>query len=455
MRSRGALNRKAAVTVCYAALVACSSLSAQNVQETAAPVGEPTGASDMHLTLDEAIKRAKTLSPNLIAAFTNAKIAAENITQARSALLPNVTGNTQYLYTEGNGTPAARFIANNGVHEYIAQADVHQAISGPLFSQYGKTALLEAVARDQAEIARRGLIVTVVQSYATYLAALGKRRTLEQGLDAAQQFLKTTQELERGGEVAHVDVVKAGIQVSDNLVSYSDAQLAEEQARLALAVMVFADVHQPFVLSQNPAESLNLPAFAEAESRAKKEDPEIDAAEKAESAARKDVTAAWLGYLPSLSFDYFYGVDANQFAAQTVTRQGPTIQNLGYSALASLSVPIFNWGATHSKVKQAEYSERQAATTLDYTKRKRIADLEQYYHEAQVAKVEMEIRGKAADAAEESRKLVLLQYRAGTASALEVVNAEAAVSTERNACYDAETRYATAIATLATITGVL
>jgi outer membrane protein TolC len=437
------------------ALEACSSLRAQNVQATAAPAGDPTGASAIHLSLDEAIKRAKALSPNLVAAFTNAKIAAENTTQARSALLPNVTGNTQYFYTEGNGTPAARFIANNGVHEYIAQADVHQAISGPLFSQYGKSMLLEAVARDQAEIARRGLIVTVVQSYSAYMAAQGKTRTLEESLNAAQQFLKTTQDLELGGEVAHADVLKAGIQVSDSQVAYSDAQLAEEQARLALAVLVFPDVHRPFVLSQNLAESLNLPAFAEADSRAKKEDPEIDAAEKAENAARKDVTAAWLGYLPSLSFDYSYGIDANQIATQTITPQGQTIQNLGYSALASLSVPIFNWGATRSKVKQAEYSERQAATTLDYTKRKRIADLEQFYHEAQVARAEMDTREKAADAAEESRKLVLLQYRAGMATALEVVNAEATVSTERNAFYDAETRYATAVAVLATLTGVL
>ena len=351
--------------------------------------------------------------------------------------------------------PAARFIANNGVHEYIAQADVHQAISGPLFSQYGRSVLLQAVARDQAEIARRGLIVTVVQNYSAYMASQGKTRTLEAALDAAQQFLKTTQELEQGGEVAHADAVKAGIQVSDSQVAYSDAQLAEEQARLALAVLVFADVRQPFDLSQNPSQSLNLPAFAEAESRAKKEDPEIQASEQAESAARKDVTAAWLGYLPSLSFDYFYGIDANEFAAEKITPQGRAIQNLGYSALASLSVPIFNWGLTRSKVKQAEYSEQQAAANLSYTKRKRIADLEQFYHEAQVAKEEMDIRGKAADAAEESRKLVLLQYRAGMATALEVVNAEATVSTERNAYYDAETRYATAIASLATITGVL
>jgi outer membrane protein TolC len=455
MPNKRTLNRNAAAVACFVALVACPLLRAQDAQAIATSAISRVEPAAIHLSLEEAIKRAKALSPDLIAAIVNSRIAAENTTQARSALLPNVTGNTQYLYTEGNGTPSARFIANNGVHEYVAQADVHQSISGPLFSQYSKSAILEALTRDQAEIARRGLTVTVVQSYSAYMAAQGKTRTFEASLDTAQQFLKTTQELERGGEVAQADVLKASIQMSDVQVAYNDAQLAEEQARLALAVLVFPDVHQPFDLSQNPAETLTLPAFAEAEARAKKEDPEIDAAENAESAARKDLTAAWLGYLPSVSLDYFYGIDANQFAAQTVTRQGQPIQNLGYSAWASLSVPIFNWGATRSKVKQAEYSERQATAALDYTERKRIADVEQFYREAQAAKAEMEIRSNAAKAAEESRKLVLLQYRAGMTSALEVVNAEATVSTERNAYYDAETRYATAIATLATITGVL
>jgi hypothetical protein len=48
-----------------------------------------------------------------------ARIAAENAVQARAANLPNITGNSQYLYTQGNGTLASRFIANNGVHEYL------------------------------------------------------------------------------------------------------------------------------------------------------------------------------------------------------------------------------------------------------------------------------------------------------------------------------------------------
>ena len=125
--------------------------AAQSLQQGATKTDQP-----LQLTLADALTRAKKLSPTLANALAQSKLAADAAIQARAAVLPNVTGISQYLYTEGNGTLAARFIANNGVHEYIAQADVHQAISGPLFFQYSRAALLKAIAQDQFTIAQRG-----------------------------------------------------------------------------------------------------------------------------------------------------------------------------------------------------------------------------------------------------------------------------------------------------------
>ncbi|MGH9684898.1 MAG: TolC family protein [Candidatus Acidiferrales bacterium] len=419
------------------------------------PEEPPVADATLTITLANALERAKAMSPELETALTNVKIAAEGIVQTRAANLPAVSANSQYLYTEGNGTLAARFIANNGVHEYIAQGDVHETISVPLLIQYRRSVVLKALARDRAVIAQRGLVVTVVQSYSALVAADGKLKTVQETLDAAQQFLKTSQELEKGGEVAGADVVKARIQASDSQVALNNAQLAREEARISLALLLFQDINQKFEVVDDPGQMLLLPAFAEAQTDAQRDNPDVDAASRTERAAQRDVTAAWAAYLPSLTFDYIYGIDANQFATRSTTPEGKLIQNLGYSALASLTLPIFNWGATQSKVKEAEYRKQQASTALNYTRRKLTADLEQFYREAQVAKTDMDIRHEAADDAVESRKLTLLRYKGGEATALEVVDAEATVSLERNAYYDAEMRYATALANLATLTGTL
>ena len=85
-------------------------------------------------------------------------------------------------------------------------------------------------------------------------------------------------------------------------------------------------------------------------------------------AAGYDVSVARYAYIPSLALDFFYGIDANQFAFRT---QHPTAdpalayrQNLGYSAQATLNIPVWNWGATRSKIKQAELKQQQESVKL-------------------------------------------------------------------------------------------
>ncbi|MGO8720366.1 MAG: TolC family protein [Acidobacteriaceae bacterium] len=414
----------------------------------------------IQLTLADAIQRARLLDPAVRQAVTNEKIAAEKPTQTRGANLPTVSSNSQYLYTEGNGTPVSRYIANNGVHEYIAQVDVHQSLSLANLALYRQSILASAWAHDQTEIAQRGLGVAVVQNYAMVVAARRKLDSLQQVLQAAQDFLNTTRELEQGGEVAHADVVKAQIQFDDSRVALEDGQLALENARVALALMVFPDVNQNYVVVDDPAQTLLLPSLDDAEAQARRHNPELDAAFRAVRMASDAVTAARAEYLPTMTLDYFYGIDANHFATETPSNlrldpelAGRPIQNLGYSAWATLTLPIWNWGATHSRVKSAEAMKQQAVEDRTYAQHKLIADLERFYDEAKVAKSEMEIRQSSAANAEQSQRLTLLQYKAGDATALEVVTAQNTLTAERSALADAQTRYATALANLATLTG--
>src|SRR5579884_451901 len=67
------------------------------------------------ITLEDALQRARKLDPTYRSAITDAGIAHEDHVQARAALLPSVSENTEYLYTEGTGTPTPRYIANNSV----------------------------------------------------------------------------------------------------------------------------------------------------------------------------------------------------------------------------------------------------------------------------------------------------------------------------------------------------
>ena len=94
-------------------------------QETQPP---SSTQAPLTLTLQDALKRARANSVAFQAALTDQGIAHEDKVQARAGLLPSVNYNNQFIYTEPNGTPSGVFIANNTVHEYLSQGDIHQVI---------------------------------------------------------------------------------------------------------------------------------------------------------------------------------------------------------------------------------------------------------------------------------------------------------------------------------------
>jgi outer membrane protein TolC len=439
--------RKLALT--SLALLALTTAQAQ------VPVSAQTGSTGQPqtvpvvLTLADALSRAKANSPQFQAAVTELGLAREDRYQARAALLPGVDYNNSFTYTEGNGTASGRYIASNGVHEYLSLGVAHESIGAAQVLDYQRSAAAHALAKARAEIAARGLIVTVVQSFYGLLAAQTRTVNAERAYGEGQHFLDLSQKLEQGGEVAHSDTIKAQIQANDLQRARDEAKLAEQNARLSLAVLLFPNFFQDFTLVNDLSTAPALPPMNELQELAARNNPELQAAFAALSVANKEVGVARAGYLPTLSVDMFYGIDANQFAK----RSPDGIQNLGYAGLATLNIPVWNWGATQSKVRQAELQRHQAQVELSAAQRQAIADLQSFYAEAQLAYQQLATLQQTADLAEQSLHLTNLRYQAGEASALEVVDAQNTLTTAGNSYHDGEARYHLAMAKLQTLTG--
>jgi outer membrane protein TolC len=415
----------------------------------------PSGAP-LTLTLQDALERAKKNNPEYRAALTEFRAAREDRVQSRAALLPSVNYNAAFLYSEGNGTMASRFIANNGVHEYISQGNVHQEISLATMADYGRARAAEAVARARSEIASRGLVVTVVQAYYGFVVAERKYSTAQRAAGEAQRFLDISQKLEQGGEVAHSDVIKAQIQTRQQQRDLQEAELEMNRSRLELAVLVFPDFTENFSVVDDLQVPEPLPSFPEVQAAAANKNPELRAAVAALQQAGREVKVAWNGFLPSLALDYFYGIDANHFATyQTDPTTGLRVRNLGYAATATLQWPIWNWGANRSKVKQADLRRDQARVELSFTERQLLAKLQTLYNEARIARSELESLDQSAELAGESVRLTTMRYQAGEATVLEVVDAQNTLTLARNAFNDGQARFRVSLANLQTLTGAL
>jgi outer membrane protein TolC len=449
------------------ASVVCATLfaasAAAQTPDTGAPLpfARPQGptAPPTVISFQDALDRARKIDVSVQSALADAALAREDIVQAKAARLPSLTGNSEYVGTQGNGvTPNGRFVTSDGVHVYRSLATVRQEISPNtlLKTDFRRAEAAQALANARADIARRGLDITVAEHYYTLVATQRRYTTTQQGVQQAQRFLEITQQQERAGQVAHSDAVKAQIQLQQQRRSFQDATLAIENARLQLAVLLSPTLDENFTVVDDLDSAKVLPPFAELKTMAEKENPELKAADAAIRQASVDVRSARNGLLPSLSVEGNYGIDANAFKLHSTRAGEPELgplPNLGYSVTFNLSIPIFDWGSAKSKVRQAQTKEQQATLQLTQAQRQIASNLYAFYNEAVAARGAVDLARTGADLSAESLRLINLRYQAGESTVLEVVDAQNTLNEARNTYDDAQVRYRLAVTSLQSVTG--
>jgi outer membrane protein TolC len=418
------------------------------------------GLAPATLTLQDALTRAQRYEPQFLGAVNAAEIARQDTLQAKTALYPSVTLSSQYLNDEGNGKLSiGRYVTEDGVHVYREWAVIHQDLSPGTLARtgYHRATAAEAAAQAKAEIARRGLALTVTRAYYGLLAAQRKYATAQTARDDAQRYVTISQDLERGGEAAHSDVVRAQIQYNGQVQTLREAQLAMDNARLDLAVLLSSNFEQNFQVVDNLDTPPPLPPFNEIQAMATRENPDVRAAMEMVRGANLDVTLAHQAYLPTLTLDVDYGEEANQIGWKTVDVEEPgkgAVPSVGYFLTAALNFPLWDWGVRKSKLRQAELRREQANVELTATQRELLRNLTGFYQEAQTAREQLDLLRQTADLAAENLRLNTLRYQAGEATILELVDAQTTLTQARNAYDDGLVRYRVALANLQTLTGM-
>jgi outer membrane protein TolC len=413
------------------------------------------------ISLTEAIQRAQSNEPVFAANLAENKALALDRSIARAALLPTVVYHNQFLYTQSNtprdhvgqGTPTPSlpvFIANNAVHEYTSQASVTETFGLLQLADVKRATAASARASAELEVTRRGLVSAVVSLYFGALASEQKLKVAQRASTEADAFTDLTQKRETAREVAHADVVKAQLQQQQRQRDLADAQLFFDRSRLELGILLFPDPRTPYTLqvADTPAA---LPTRAEVEAAAARMNPELNSALATLRLSEVDVLTAKSAYLPDLALNFNYGIDAARFAAKGLDGT----QNLGYSASATVDIPIWNWFSTQNRVKQSQIRRKAAQVALTATQKHLIVALDEFYAEAASVRSQLASLDASVQTAAESLRLTRLRYTSGEATVLEVVDAQNALTTAENAREDGAVRYQASLANLQTLTGTL
>lgn len=411
------------------------------------------------LTLEQAIARATANEPAFAAARADRDISRLERANARVAVLPTATFHNQAIYTQPNGVPTSRigqvadapspaFIANNAVREYASQGVFNETLG---LGQVAAVRLADAnAARAEAEleIARRGLVSTVVSLYYGVGTGGSKLDVAKEALAEANRFVETTQKREAQREVAHADVLKAQLTQQQRQRELLDAEVAAQKARLELAVLLYPDPTTAFTIT-DPAAPPLLPEQAGVEALARKNNPEIRSAAASLLSSQADTLASQAALLPELNLNFTYGIDATNFGVN-----GPDgIRNLGYAMSAQLDIPVWDWLSTERKIRISRLREKAAKTVLTAAQRRAVASLQEFYAEAAASSKQIASLDASVTTARESLRLTELRYLNGESTVLEVVDAQNTLTSAENARIDGTTRYQLSLANLQTLTG--
>lgn len=430
---------------------------------TPTPVGTPSPASSTpagpqtaaqpaagSLSLDDVLRLANAQVSGLRQAQLNERVAAEDVRQARAAFLPKVSAPFDYIYTSPalglpNGEPRApSYIANNAISEYQALVSVAGDIdvSGRFRATLARNRALLEAARAGTEVARAALRQATVEAYYGLALAAAQTRSAEQNLAAAREFEHITSLLLSGGEVAAVDLTRAQLQTNQREGELEQARANESVAAGALRVFVGYDSARALAVADL---ATLVPTTSEVERLTADmvgRRPEFAQFDAQIRAAEQDILVARADRRPQLSYTINGGFDTDSLRPPRLK------EHTGFSAAFNLTIPIFDWGATRSRERQAEVKLQIAENERTQAVRGFAQQFSSARAQALSAVTRIRLAREGVALAQSNLDASVARYRAGEAQIVEVTDAQTTLAAQRLAFFQALFDYQVALSRL-------
>ena len=283
---------------------------------------------------------------------------------------------------------------------------------------------MQASAADLAAV-RLSQQSELVQNYLQLRVLDQQKRLLDETVVAYKQAYRIAENQYQAGIVPRSDVTQAQTQLKNTEADALDLEYQRAQLEHAIAVLVGVapSQFQLAVRDQVPA----LPGVpVSLPSTLLERRPDVAAAERRVIAANAEIGVAKAAYYPDLSLSATGGYRSGGLDRWIST------PNRFWSIGPSFALNLFDGGLIRSRVEQAEASYDQTVADYRQTVLSSFREVEDYLVQLAVLEREAVVQQQALDAARESLRLMLNQYRAGTVEFTDVVSVQTtALSSER------------------------
>ncbi len=395
------------------------------------------------MTLNTALSRAMQQVSARQQAEIAQQIAAAQVRVSEAALLPQARDSFSITYNTPTrrGSDIQTFIAQNAVHEYQNLLGFTGALDFGLFAAVRSSRALLEAARAGTEVARHALIRGVNEAYYGAALARARRQSAEQSLAAAEQFQHITELNYKAGEVPEVDAIRARLQTAARRDDLALAQEQETIANAALGTLLGYGIARVPNIEPLP-QTINVQEIESISAADVAKRPEFAQLAAQVRAAQADISVSRAGLLPNVTYELDEGFDTPSLVSSELK------QHKGVLAMATINVPIFDWGATWARIRKAEL----VAKGVELQRQLIIRDLYLQFttarEEALTAAARVDNERAAVADAQRNVDISIARYRAGEGTIVEATDALTTLATDRLALQQALFDYQVARARL-------
>jgi outer membrane protein len=381
-------------------------------------------------TLEAALVRAYQTNPQLNAQRASVRSTDENVPQALSGYRPKVaitaSAGTQYTDTLQNTSIGNRLSSSDsaGVN---APRSVGATVTQTLFNG-GQTGNRTRAAESQVSAAREGLrvleqsvLLSAATIYMDYLRDSAIVEVQRSNVRVLEQTLKQTRDRFNVGEVTRTDVAQSEAQLAAGRT-----QLLTAESNLTTTRANFRRIigSEPTNLAPGSPVDRFLPAtLAASISLGLVENPNVTAAMYGIDVAHLQVKVNEGALFPTVTL---------QGSVQQSYESTPVIyRSFGASAVAQLSVPVYQGGAEYALIRQSKESLGQQRLNLEQVRDQTRATVAQAWGQLVAGKAQVSSAQSQVTASEIALNGVREEARVGQRTTLDVLNAQQALVNAR------------------------
>ncbi len=404
------------------------------------------------VTLDQAVQSARERQPQLRQARASTEAASARESQALAPMLPQVSANASYLRTTVNpisrpGAPVTPGQGNGSSFRNLPSLSDNISASILLFD-FGATPNRFRAAQAFSDSARDSERSTALQVdfnvRAAYFDARANKaltKVAEDTLANQQRHLEQTEGFVQAGTHPEIDLVQARTDTANARVQLINQQNAYEQSKVTLNAAMGVIGPTDYEVGDEPMPELR-----------DEDDPDGSRLYAEASAARPDVAALQeqvrADQLTASALRGQYGPAIS--ASAGFTQAGAFVDRLGWNATAGVTLnwQIFQGGLTRAEVREAEANVANTVAQLDLLRQQIRSDVDSARLAVRAAKASISATQEALANAKVRLQLAEQRYQVGVGSAIELGDAQVALTQAAAQAVQADDRLATARAQL-------